>query len=67
LRSILPEKFSLATGLSLLVYYVYALQCISTIIVMRRETATWKWPALAFAITFVLAYALSALTYTLAG
>jgi len=67
LRSILPEKFSLATGLSLLVYYVYALQCISTIIVMRRETATWKWPALAFAITFVLAYALSALTYALAG
>lgn len=66
LRSVLSTEYSLAVGLSILAFYVFALQCISTMAIMRRETGTWKWPALAFAITFVLAYTASWLTYTIA-
>ncbi len=67
LRSVLRSEYPLAVGLSILAFYVYALQCISTIAIMRRETGTWKWPAVAFAITFVLAYAASFAAYTLAS
>jgi ferrous iron transport protein B len=57
------SRFSLATALSLLVFFVFALQCTSTIVVMGRETGSWRWPALAFAYTFGLAYAASFVTY----
>ncbi|MFN5876486.1 MAG: ferrous iron transporter B [Ignavibacteria bacterium] len=67
LRSVLRSEYPLAVGLSILAFYVYALQCISTIAIMRRETGTWKWPAIAFSITFVLAYAASFAVYTLAS
>ena len=40
--------FTLPTALALLVFFVFALQCTSTIVVMARETGSWKWPALAF-------------------
>ena len=66
LRQVLHTVLPVSVGLSLLAFYVYALQCISTIAVMRRETGTWKWPALAFAITFILAYS-SALIVHLAA
>lgn len=46
----------LAVALSLLMFFVFALQCVSTIAVMRRETGSWKWPAFAFGFMFVLAY-----------
>lgn len=67
LRHVLHEILPLSVGLSLLAFYVYALQCISTIAVMRRETGTWKWPALAFAITFVLAYGTAFMAHWLAS
>lgn len=67
LRSVLRSEYPLAVGLSILAFYVYALQCISTIAIMRRETGSWKWPAIAFAITFALAYAASFVAYTLAS
>lgn len=41
---------------ALLVFFVFALQCTSTIAIMRRETNSWRWPAFAFTYLFVLAY-----------
>jgi ferrous iron transport protein B len=57
LRNVLSARYPLSVGLSLLAFYVFALQCISTMAIMKRETGSWKWPAIAFVITFVLAYA----------
>ena len=56
LREVLRARYPLSVGLSLLAFYVFALQCISTMAIMKRETGSWKWPAIAFVITFVLAY-----------
>ncbi len=47
--------YTLPTVLALLVFFVYALQCVSTLAVMRRETGSWRWPALAF--TYMLGIA----------
>jgi ferrous iron transport protein B len=58
--------FTLPVALSLLVFFVFALQCTSTIVVMARETGSWRWPALAFTYMFALAYGASFLTYRLA-
>ena len=44
---------------SLLVFFVFALQCMSTIAVMRRETNSWRWPAFAFGYLLALAYGAS--------
>ncbi|HSR51475.1 MAG TPA: ferrous iron transporter B, partial [Acidobacteriota bacterium] len=55
----------LAVALSLLVFFIFALQCVSTLAVMRRETGNWRLPAIAFASMFVLAYLASAVTYRL--
>jgi len=38
--------FTLASGLSLLIFYVFAMQCMSTLAVVKRETRSWKWPAI---------------------
>ena len=43
----------------LMVYFMFALQCMSTIAVMRRETNTWRWPAFAFTYMFVLAWVMA--------
>lgn len=59
--------YTLATALSLLVFYVFALQCVSTLAVMRRETGAWRWPAIAFAYMFALAYLGAWITYQLAS
>lgn len=56
LRDVLSSRYSLPVGISLLAFYVFALQCISTMAIMKRETGSWKWPAIAFAMTFLLAY-----------
>jgi ferrous iron transport protein B len=55
--------FTLPTALSLLVFFVFALQCTSTIVVMARETGSWRWPALAFGYMLGLAWTASFLTY----
>lgn len=49
--------FTPATIAALLVYFVYALQCMATVGVMRRETGTWKWPLVAFTYMTALAWA----------
>lgn len=65
LREALRSNISLSSALAVLSFYVFALQCISTVAVLRRETNSWKWPAFAFAYTFVLAYSASFATYHL--
>jgi len=52
-----------ATVASLLVFFVYALQCMSTLAVMRRETNSWRWPAFAFGYLLALAYGASYLVH----
>jgi ferrous iron transport protein B len=52
-------RYTLATAIGLLIFFAIALQCVSTIAIVRRETGGWKWPAIQFSVFFVLAYALS--------
>ncbi|MER6104687.1 ferrous iron transporter B [Streptomyces sp. NPDC001832] len=58
------KVFTPATTSALLVFFVYALQCMSTIGVMRRETGSWRWPAVAFGYMFALAWTMAFLTHT---
>ena len=51
--------FDAPTIAALLVFFMYALQCMSTVGVLRRESGSWKWPALAFGYMFVLAWVLA--------
>ncbi|NNL86812.1 MAG: ferrous iron transporter B [Myxococcales bacterium] len=55
--------FTPATVASLLVFFVFALQCTSTLAVIARETGSWRWPAFAFGYLLALAYAASFATY----
>lgn len=48
--------FTPPTIAALLVFFMFALQCMATVGVIRRETGSWKWPAIAFGYMFVLAY-----------
>ena len=58
--------FTAATVASLLVFFVFALQCMSTLAILRRETNSWRWPAFAFGYLLVVAYAASFATYRIA-
>jgi len=49
-------------ALTLLVFYAFALQCVSTVAVMKRETGSWKWPIFALTYMSVLAYSAAFLT-----
>ena len=51
--------FDAPTIAALLVFFMYALQCMSTVGVLRRESGSWKWPAVAFGYMFVLAWVLA--------
>lgn len=63
---VLATKWSLATALAMLAWYIFAPQCASTLAVIRRETGSWGWMAATFAYMLVLAYAASLLTYNVA-
>jgi ferrous iron transport protein B len=63
---VLATKWSLATALSLLAWYIFAPQCASTLAVIRRETGGTKWMVLTFVYMFALAYLASLLTYNVA-
>ncbi len=56
LQAALKRDLDLGGAVALLVFFVFALQCMSTVAVMRRETAGWKWPALQFSYMLALAY-----------
>lgn len=57
--------YGLATSLSLLIFYVFAMQCMSTLAVVKRETRSWKWPLVQFLYMSGLAYLGSLLAYQL--
>jgi len=59
--------FDAPTVAALLVFFVFALQCTSTIAIIKRETNSWRWPAFAFAYLFVLAYGMSFVTHRVVG
>jgi ferrous iron transport protein B len=65
LSPLIAQSWSLATALSLLVWYVFAPQCISTLVAVRRETNSWRYPMLLAAYLFALAYLASFVTYRL--
>jgi ferrous iron transport protein B len=57
--------YTLAAGLSLLIFYVFAMQCMSTLAVVKRETRSWKYPAIQFAYMFGIAYLSALLVFQL--
>ena len=57
--------YTLATGVSLMIFYVFAMQCMSTLAVVKRETRTWKWPIIQLVYMTGLAYVLSFIAYQL--
>jgi ferrous iron transport protein B len=57
------KVYTLATGVSLMVFYVLAMQCMSTLAVVKRETKTWKWPVVQLLYMTFLAYIMSLLVY----
>jgi ferrous iron transport protein B len=58
--------FTAPTVIALMAYFIYALQCMSTVAVMRRETNSWKWPAIAWSYMFVLAWVMAFLARSVA-
>ena len=56
--------FDPPTIAALLVFFMFALQCMSTVGVIRRETGTWTWPLIAFGYMFVLAWVMSLIAGT---
>jgi ferrous iron transport protein B len=65
LSPVIARGWSLATAYSLLAWYVFAPQCISTLAVVKRETNSWRYPVLMAAYLFVLAYVAAFATYRL--
>ena len=66
LGPVIAQSWSMATALSLLVWYVFAPQCISTLVTVRRETNSWRCALFMAAYLFALAYGASWATYRLA-
>ncbi len=65
LQQAVRKDLSLAGAVALLIFFAFAMQCLSTLAVVRRETGGWKWPALQFAYMTVLAYVGAWVAYTL--
>jgi len=63
LSPVIATTWSIATGLSLLAWYVFAPQCLSTLAVVKRETNSWRYPLLMAGYLFALAYVGSFITY----
>lgn len=59
------SKYSIAVGFSLMIFYAFAMQCMSTLAVVYRETKSWKWPTIQFFFMGVLAYVSSFIVYQL--
>ncbi len=66
LGPMIASGWSLATAFSLLAWYVFAPQCISTLAIVKRETNSWRYPLVMMTYLFVLAYAAAFVTYRLA-
>jgi ferrous iron transport protein B len=57
--------YTLATGVSLMLFYLFAMQCMSTLAIVRRETRSWKWPLIQLVYMTGLAYMMSLIAYQL--
>ncbi|MBC8767373.1 ferrous iron transport protein B [Arenibacter sp. BSSL-BM3] len=55
--------FNLASGISLLLFYAFAMQCMSTLAIVKRETNTWKWPAAQLVFMSLFAYIVALIAY----
>jgi ferrous iron transport protein B len=66
LMPVIASSWSVATGLSLLAWYVFAPQCLSTLAVVKRETNSWRYPLIMAGYLFALAYAGAFVTYRVA-
>jgi len=62
----LAQHWSLGTALALLVWYIFAPQCASTLAVIKRETGSWRWMAITFGYMLALAYIAAFITYHVA-
>ena len=57
------QLFNLPTGISLMLFYAFAMQCMSTLAIVKKETNSWKWPAIQlFSMTFI-AYLVALMAY----
>jgi ferrous iron transport protein B len=63
LMPVIASSWSLATALSLLAWYVFAPQCLSTLAVVKRETNSWRYPLIMAGYLFALAYLAAFITY----
>jgi ferrous iron transport protein B len=59
------KVFNFATGVSLLLFYAFAMQCISTLAIVKRETNSWKWPVIQLVFMSGIAYLSSLIAYQL--
>ena len=66
LRPLLAANWSLPTALALLAWYVFAPQCLSTIVTVRRESGSWRYPAILAGYLFAMAWGAAFLTYHVA-
>ena len=57
--------FNFASGMSLLLFYAFAMQCMSTLAIVKRETNTWKWPMLQLGVMSAFAYLVALIAYQL--
>lgn len=57
--------FNFASGISLLLFYAFAMQCMSTLAIVKRETNSWKWPTYQFVFMTVIAYVAALIAYQL--
>ena len=48
--------FTLASGMSLMIFYAFAMQCMSTLAIVRKETNSWKWPIIQLVVMTLIAY-----------
>ncbi len=58
------KRFNFATGISLLLFYAFAMQCIGTLAVVKKETKSWKWPILQLLGMGLLAYLVATVAFT---
>ena len=55
--------FNLASGISLMLFYAFAMQCMSTLAIVQRETNSWRWPLLQLGFMTVFAYLVALAAY----
>ena len=67
LQQALQSELSFGGAIALLMYFAFAMQCMSTVAIVRRETGGWKWPIIQFAYMLALAYAAGFAAYRIFG